>query len=102
MRRALSEYQITGIRTTLPFFSWLFEEEDFVAGRFHTAYLDEVLVTRVGRPFVEAEPGAEEVAALAAAVQAALSPDRASGVGNGAPRPASRWGAQARIEGLRS
>ena len=34
---------VAGIKTTLPFFTWLLEQPDFVAGRFHTTYLDEVL-----------------------------------------------------------
>src|SRR5262245_31458075 len=33
MRRALAEYVVAGIRTTLPFFRWLLEQPDFAAGR---------------------------------------------------------------------
>ena len=62
MRRALGEYLIAGIKTTIPFFTWLFDQPDFVAGRFHTAYLDEVLKQRDGRPFVEPSPEIEDVA----------------------------------------
>ena len=32
MRRALAEYQVRGIRTTIPFFQWILEDEDFKAG----------------------------------------------------------------------
>src|SRR5207244_743855 len=46
MRRALDEYLITGIKTTLPFFSWLLTQPEFVEGRFDTTYLDEVLAAR--------------------------------------------------------
>ena len=74
MRRALAEYLVAGIKTTVPFFVWLFEQPDFLEGRFHTTYLDEILKTRNGQPFVEATPEAEEIAAVAAAVQAAMSP----------------------------
>jgi hypothetical protein len=42
MRRALSEYAISGIKTTLPFFGWLLEQRAFVVARF-TSYLDEIL-----------------------------------------------------------
>jgi len=49
MRRALHEYVISGIKTTLPFFSWLLAQEEFANGRFHTAYLDAVLDDRQGR-----------------------------------------------------
>ena len=43
MRRALGEYVVAGIKTTVPFFAWLLAQPDFLAGRFHTTYLDEVL-----------------------------------------------------------
>ena len=57
MRRALAEYLVAGIKTTVPFFTWLLEQPDFVEGRFHTTYLDEVLKLRNGQPFVEADAG---------------------------------------------
>jgi acetyl-CoA carboxylase biotin carboxylase subunit len=100
MRRALGEYLVTGIRTTLPFFTWLLAQPDFVAGRFHTTYLDEVLQARNGTSFVETTPDIEEVAAIGAALQAMLSPSTLS---NGSPAPAAsrRWRSQARADGLR-
>ena len=61
MRRALSEYLVTGIKTTLPFFSWLLEQPAFIDGRFHTTYLDQELKSRNGRPFVEPSAEAEEI-----------------------------------------
>jgi acetyl-CoA carboxylase biotin carboxylase subunit len=102
MRRALSEYLVTGIKTTLPFFSWLMAQPEFIDGRFHTTYLDELLAARNGRPFVEVTPAAEELAAVAAAIYTALSRDGAAGeTAVAAGRPAL-WKAQARREGLRS
>src|SRR5262249_18032574 len=53
MRRALQEYQIAGIKTTIPFFTWLLEQPAFVEGRFDTTSLDELLQDRNGRPFAE-------------------------------------------------
>src|SRR5215467_7416790 len=35
MRRALGEYAVSGIKTTLPFFAWLLAQPEFIAGRFH-------------------------------------------------------------------
>jgi len=99
MRRALSEYAISGIKTTLPFFMWLFEQPAFVDGRFHTAYLDEILRARNGEPFLPIAPAAEEVAAIAAALHAVLSPS--SNRGETGRSSSSRWKAQARAEGLR-
>jgi acetyl-CoA carboxylase, biotin carboxylase subunit len=101
MRRALGEYLVAGIKTTVPFFTWLLEQREFVDGTFHTTYLDEALRARNGRPFVEPPPAAEEIAAIAAAVQAMLSPG-SNGAAADTPGSESRWKAQARAEGLRS
>jgi len=105
MRRALSEYLITGIRTTLPFFIWLLEQPEFLDARFHTTYLDELLSTRNGRPFVEPTAATEHVAALALAVRTAATAGDGDAAGNGyAPEsrgPLARWKNQARAESLR-
>jgi acetyl-CoA carboxylase biotin carboxylase subunit len=104
MRRALGEYVVTGIQTTLPFFRWLLDEPDFVAGRFHTTYLDEVLHARGGRRFVEPDPEAEAVAAIAAALHCEL-PHRVTGIGGAGqpvpPAPRQLWKTRARAEALR-
>jgi acetyl-CoA carboxylase biotin carboxylase subunit len=104
MQRALGEYLVTGIKTTVPFFSWLLAQPDFQAGRFHTTYLDEVLKARNGRPFVEPTPELEELAAIAAALEAVMSPS-ALAADSSDVRPdspgARLWRAQARAEGLR-
>jgi acetyl-CoA carboxylase, biotin carboxylase subunit len=92
MRRALGEYLVTGIRTTLPFFHWLLAQPEFVEGRFHTTYLDEVLRSRNGRPFLEPTPEQDEIAAIAAALQTAIA---------SAAVPSRRWRAQARTEAMR-
>jgi acetyl-CoA carboxylase biotin carboxylase subunit len=39
LRRALAEYTIEGVSTTIPFHRALIEEESFVAGRFNTDYV---------------------------------------------------------------
>jgi len=99
MRRALDEYVVSGIRTTLPFFAWLLGQREFLDGEFHAAYLDEVLASRNGTPFVLPPPGLEDIAVIAAALRAVLSPTAARGTD--ASAPAGRWRAQARSEGLR-
>ena len=120
MRRALGEYEVAGIKTTVPFFTWLFEQPEFLEGRFHTTYLDDVLKARNGRPFVDAPPDVEDVAVIAAAIQTVLAPtfaaqasDAASvgkSAGNGAAgngqggngtTGSGAWKVQARREGLR-
>src|SRR5918912_4447479 len=39
MRRALSEYEIGGIKTTLPFFRGVMEDDEFIAGRLDTGFI---------------------------------------------------------------
>jgi len=100
MQRAVAEYLVLGIKTTLPFFSWLLAQPEFREGRFHTAYLDAVLASRAGAPFVSAPASTEEIAAIAAALHAATTtPAASSAASEGAA--AGRWKAQARAEALR-
>src|SRR5262249_42109223 len=103
MRRALSEYLVAGIKTTVPFFTWLFAQPEFLEGRFHTAYLDEILKRRNGQPFAVPSPEVEEVAAIAAVLQAVLSPSSVSAQPAAVPAAPTggRWKARARAEGLR-
>ncbi len=43
MNRALDEFAIEGVATTIPLHKRIFADERFVAGDYHTAYLDEFL-----------------------------------------------------------
>ena len=70
MARALAEYEVLGIRTTIPFFLWLMREPDFVAGRFDTTYLDRLLAARAGESFSTLTEEEETRIALAAALDA--------------------------------
>jgi len=107
MRRALREYIVAGIKTTVPFFEWLLAQPAFADGAFHTTYLDEILASRNGEPFVEPAPEIEDIAIIAIAVEAVLS--SRTGSADGARRAAgppsdpslSPWRAQARAEALR-
>jgi acetyl-CoA carboxylase biotin carboxylase subunit len=101
MQRALSEYEIRGIKTTIPFFTWLLQTADFRAARFDTTLLDRELATRAGRPFVEIPPDAEDVAVVAAALHAFFR--AAQPVRNGATAPSARpsqWLQTARREAV--
>ena len=69
MRRALREYEVLGIRTTVPFFTWLLRQPAFAEGAFHTGFLDELLHTRQSRPFSTQDVSLEEVAAMALALE---------------------------------
>jgi acetyl-CoA carboxylase biotin carboxylase subunit len=125
MRRALAEYDVEGIRTTIPFFRWMLDQPAFQAGAFHTAALDELLQQRQGAPFSTPDEDEQEVAAIAAALhvlerqsllvgrtlrgrRASVPPHRASAMGtpgSGPPHDVpsrAGWKRQARIEALRA
>jgi acetyl-CoA carboxylase, biotin carboxylase subunit len=99
MRRALDEYEVRGIRTSLPFLRWMLARPEFADAVFHTAFLDEVLQRRNGTPFFEAESSAEEVAAIAAVLVELTDGDSHRTGADVAG--ASQWAALARTEGLR-
>jgi acetyl-CoA carboxylase biotin carboxylase subunit len=98
MRRALGEYVVAGIQTTVPFFTWLLGQPEFLRGEFHTTYLDEVLAARNGRPFVEPPAEVEDLAAAAVALRAVLGP---AGAATPARPVEARWKGQARFDALR-
>jgi acetyl-CoA carboxylase biotin carboxylase subunit len=97
MRRALAEYEVRGIKTTIPFFQWVLEDEDFKAGRFDTSFIDRKLGARNGDPLRVPDAEHEELAAIAAAFAQISGTPAAAGV---ASEP-SRWRATGRMEGLR-
>jgi hypothetical protein len=87
----------------VPFFRWLLAQPELAAGRFHTTYLDELLVTRAGRSFAEPDGEAEDIAMIGAALQSVLS--RGAPAGSSARPPAEpaaqRWKTRARADALR-
>ena len=115
MRRALREYDVLGIKTTVPFFKWMLDQPDFLAARFHTSYLDDVLRAREGRPFTTVDEKLVDIAVIAAAIRQASvaagrvlsdpsNQDAGGRVLSDPPHhsPAkSGWKARARLEGLR-
>jgi len=73
LKRALQEYQLRGISTTLTLFRALVEMEEFAAAEFHTGFLDELLATeRLAELHGRQDPEAEEAAVVAAACLATL------------------------------
>jgi len=96
--RALSEYRVLGVKTTIPFFQWIIDQPEFREGRFDTTYLDRLLADPDRARFAEVGEAAEDLAAIAVALETFL---RASAADQG-PRPrAGAWRQAARIEGLR-
>jgi len=71
--RALQEYQVGGIATTLPLFRALAEMDEFRSAAFHTRFLDELLATeRLEELHGRQDPEAEEAAVVAAACLATM------------------------------
>jgi len=99
MTRALVEYEVLGVKTTIPFFLWLMREPDYLAGRFDTTYLDRLLEQRQGASFSSFTEAEAERIATAAALDAWF---RASATSAGPSSVAvSAWKAAARQEALR-
>jgi acetyl-CoA carboxylase biotin carboxylase subunit len=100
MARALREYQVLGIRTTIPFFLWLMRQPGYRAGQYDTTFLDRLLEERQGESFSELAEDEEELAAVAVAVDAFLR--AGAGLGEVSETGAQRrWKQAARHEALR-
>ena len=101
MRRALAEYDVRGIKTTIPFFQWVLEDEDFVAARFDTGFIDRKLAARNGVPLREPSDAHEDFAAIAAVLSQVLGTAATGPAAVDVSAPPSRWKNQARLGGLR-
>jgi len=99
MARALREYQVLGIRTTIPFFLWLMGQPDYAAGRYDTTYLDRLLADRQGQSFSELSDTDEELASIATALDAYLRASARADASGTAGGP--QWKQAARREALR-
>jgi acetyl-CoA carboxylase, biotin carboxylase subunit len=69
MRRALAEYRVEGIMTTIPFFTFIMDNPDFQAANFDTGFIDRLLpqIDFAHRP---AQPEHLDAAIAAAAIMA--------------------------------
>jgi acetyl-CoA carboxylase, biotin carboxylase subunit len=103
MARAMAEYEIRGVRTTIPFFQWILREEDFKAGSFDTAFVDRLLERRQGQAVTIMPPEAETIAVMAVALQALDGNGAISAVRDrsGVLRTMDGWKERARLEALR-
>ena len=96
VKRALGEYKILGIATSIPFHQRLFQSTSFIGGHFDTTFLDERFTMEQG--------GSDEKERAAAIVAALLTHDRRQHALN-IPPPASSarggWKRFGALEGLR-
>ena len=96
LERALSEYGVGGVKTTLPFFRWLLQRPEFVSGNVDTGFLDGILADGERTAFPDTPVDVEERAVLATALRAYL---RAETPANGAVENAvTGWRRAARVE----
>jgi acetyl-CoA carboxylase biotin carboxylase subunit len=100
LRRALGEYEVLGIKTTIPFFLWLVDQADFQAARFDTTYLDALLASRQGESFSTFTAGEEDRIAIAAAIDAWMRTSAGLGASGPIASP-SAWTRAGRREALR-
>ena len=96
MYRALGEYGVLGVRTTIPFHRWLMRHPPFVAGD-----LDTELVARDWPPAEEPDLALVERAAILAAVAEHLGRAKRQPVSPGSAEDVGRWLSFARRAGLR-
>ena len=88
--RALREYRVRGIRTSIPFFRELMADPDWIAGDVHTGFLSDERMARLTTATRH-----DDVAVIAAAI-AQLERDHArsaapASTANGAARGAGNW-----------
>jgi acetyl-CoA carboxylase, biotin carboxylase subunit len=100
MSRALREYHILGIRTTIPFFLWLMRQPDYVAGRFDTTSLDGWLSERRGESFSRFTDNEETLLSIGAAIDTYFRAS-AGAVANTSEACRSLWTQLGRREALR-
>lgn len=96
MRRALSEYVVGGIKTTLPFFREVMRDEEFIAGRLDTGFIARFNERRrAARGSRTDEPTEEEIVrrdiAAIAAVLSYIESGHSTSQQQQAQAPPSRW-----------
>jgi acetyl-CoA carboxylase biotin carboxylase subunit len=103
MSRALEEYQVLGIRTTIPFFVWLMRQTEYRDGRYDTTWLDRLMAERRGASFNELDGDETRLVTIAAAIDACLrAREGAHAAGRGHGPADSVWQRAARLEALRT
>ena len=96
MKRALMEYRVDGIETTIPFFTWIMDNDDFRNANFDTGYIDRML------PQIDFGHSADETredAAIAAAAIVAFEESQRVQLPVGEDSPWKRAGRAAAMRG---
>ena len=98
MRRALDEYEVGGIKTTLPFFREIVRDEEFKQGRLDTGFIARFNERRETALPAEKDQERQDMAIIAAALRYAALRKQASAGRPAEPLPANRWKMSGRNE----
>ena len=90
MRRALLEYEIGGIKTTLPFFREIMDDDEFIAGKLDTGFIARF---KERKATVEPDQVASDIAMIAAALVFASNDRNAAAA---SCTGSSKWGRMGR------
>ena len=96
MRRALNEYRISGIKTSIPFHQEIMDSTEFIWGTFDTGFLDRRRLVARNEPDLEQA----RIAAVAAALVAHEEGRRAVNIGGNDNNAASPWKEAGRLRGM--
>jgi len=99
LKRALAEYEVSGITTTLSFFREVVTDEEFISGRLDTGFITRFNERRASQD-VETNQVESDLATIAAALSYALQRQQTATVQTSVVK--SRWKMAGRPAGLRS
>ena len=68
MRRALMEYHVAGVRTTIPFFRAVMDDEEFVDGKLDTGFIERFFAREEKKRPAGTDAGTRDIAVIAAAL----------------------------------
>jgi len=101
MKRALGEYQIGGIRTTIPFFLSVFDDEEFARGEIDTGYIARFLERQKAKDAAQNDgDDARIAAAIVAAINFTKQSKASAGAASAPAEHSSKWKMAGRIASL--
>lgn len=109
LRRALDEYEVGGIKTTLPFFREIIRDAEFIEGHLDTGFIERFFARRDQRlkdapvgETVESEIRQRDMALIAAGLAYAQRQNEASSSHEPREQQVSQWRRAGRVASLRS
>ncbi len=101
MKRALIEYHVGGIRTTIPFFEAVLDDEEFRLGEIDTGYIARFLERQKVKTTKENGQGdAQIAAAIVAALNLIRQSSKVDSVGTSPGKQVSKWKMAGRMAAL--